>query len=190
MVYAVRNGHVVGNHSYDHPGFSEISLVEAREQIGKTDRLIEGVYEKAGVRRPLKIFRFPFLNIGNDENDWNDDHVRALQDILRELGYRQPKFEGINYEWYREAGFEECLNVDCTYDTNDSWLHPLEDWEIDLQYVLKRMDEDAPERGTGLNYPVSNEIVMMHAFISLDDFEAIIEKMLSKGLKFVLPRFD
>lgn len=194
MVYAIRRGHVVGNHGYDHPSFSEISLEDVREQIVKTDRLIEGVYDKAGVRRPMKIFRFPYLDNGDGEGayekiDWSNEHVRALQDILRELGYRQPRFEGINYEWYRSAGMDKCLNVDCTYDTNDSWLHPLEDWDIDLQDVLERMDEDVPEGCRGLNYDGSNEIVMMHAFISLDAFEAIVEKMLSKGLKFVLPAF-
>jgi peptidoglycan/xylan/chitin deacetylase (PgdA/CDA1 family) len=195
MVYAIRRGHVVGNHGYDHPNFSKISLEEAREQIEKTDRLIEGVYEKAGVRRPSKIFRFPFLDNGDTEGayekvDWSNEHVRALQEILRDLGYRQPRFEGINYEWYRKVGMDKCLNVDCTYDTNDSWLHPLEDWDIDLQDVLARMDEDVPEGCRGLNYDGSNEIIMMHAFIPLDAFEAIIEKMLAKELKFVLPQFD
>jgi peptidoglycan/xylan/chitin deacetylase (PgdA/CDA1 family) len=195
MVYAVRRGHIVGNHGYDHPSFSEIGLEEARAQIEKTDRLIEEVYEEAGVKRPMKIFRFPYLDNGDGEGDyekmdWSNEHVRALQRILRDLGYRQPRFKDINYEWYRKAGLKGCLNVDCTYDTWDSWLHPLEESEIDLETVLARMDEDLPEHCRGLNYDGSNEIIMMHAFIPLEAFKAVIEKMLGKGLRFVLPEFD
>ncbi len=55
---------------------------------------------------------------------------------------------------------------------------------------LGRMDEDLPEHGRGLNYGGSNEIVMMHAFVPLEPFKAIIEKMLGKGLRFVLPKFS
>jgi len=64
VIYAIRKGFVIGNHSYDHPHFSEIPLEECFRQIKVTDELIEAVYEKAGIERPAKVFRFPWGDKG------------------------------------------------------------------------------------------------------------------------------
>ncbi len=192
-VYAIKKGHVIGNHSYDHADFSKISLDEAREQIEKTDRIIDSAYARANASRPIKIFRFPFCNIGSKKKyqkcDWNNDHVKGLQKILGETGYRQPRFEGIDYQWYRKAGFDKCLNVDYTYDSFDYCLAAgVELFGYrDLPTVLARIDEDVPEGGRGLNNPDSNEIIIMHAWIPLDAFKAIISKIMGKGISFKLP---
>ena len=193
-VHAIRVGHALGNHSYDHTKFSNITLTEARRQINETDRLIDQAYAVAAVRRPFKAFRFPFLDNGGDDaygnTRWDAPHVSALQALLGELGYDQPRFEGISYRWWVDFGLDQCNNVDCTFDTMD-WV--LED-EVtsdlgysDLQSVLARVDENVPEGGRGLNDPGSSEIIMMHAFIDLGHFRAIIEKLASKLLDFQLP---
>ena len=44
VVYAIKNGFVMGNHSYDHPLFSRISLKECFKQIKVTDELIKTAY--------------------------------------------------------------------------------------------------------------------------------------------------
>lgn len=82
-VDAVRRGFALGNHSFDHPFFSRIGLEEARAQIVRTDGLIEGIYARAGVRRPGKWFRFPYLDTGEGNH-------QALQELLRELGFERP----------------------------------------------------------------------------------------------------
>lgn len=192
-VYAIRKGHMIGNHSYDHPNFSEISVEEAREQIRRTDDLIKQSYASAGVERPFKLFRFPFLNNGKRDDggvvDWSDPHVRAIQEILGEMDYDQPVFAGISYGWWTRGGFHRCRNVDCTYDSFD-WVLQEEKPHAgyhDLASLLGRMDEHVPEDGRGLNHEGSNEIIMMHAFIPLDEFKALVEKLLDKGLVFRLP---
>jgi peptidoglycan/xylan/chitin deacetylase (PgdA/CDA1 family) len=59
-IYAIKKGHIIGSHSYDHPNFSEIDLEEAKNQIEKTDKIIDDLYSQAGISRPIKVFRFPF----------------------------------------------------------------------------------------------------------------------------------
>lgn len=193
--YAIQHGHVLGNHSHDHARFSEISLDQANEQIVKTDQLIEEIYTRSGISRPAKLFRFPYLNNGSDDPyeqcDWSNPHVSALQSLLSDLGYEQPHFKNIRYERTRKAGFMDCKNIDCTYDSFD-WC--LEDgMEMfgysDLSSVLARIDEDLPEGGRGLNCSTSNEIVLMHAYIEFDSFQAIVNKIESKGIEFDLPDF-
>jgi len=194
VIYAIKKGHIIGNHSYDHPDFSEIDLVEVRNQIEKTDKIINNLYAQAKVSRPIKVFRFPFLNNGSDdeyqETNWDNKKVRAIQKILAGFGYRQPKFENIEYDWFRKAGLDKCLNVDCTYDSFDWCLEEGEEMfgYHDLPTVLARIDEDVPKGGRGLNNPDSNEIIMMHAWIQIDAFKALIDKMLSKRIKFELPK--
>lgn len=193
-IYAIKKGHIIGSHSYSHPNFSEISLDEARNQIEKTDKIIDDLYSQARISRPIKVFRFPFLKNGSEDEyqecDWNNEQVVAIQKILEELGYKQPHFEGIDYEWYKKAGFDKCLNVDCTYDSFDWCLEEGEEMfgYHDLPTVLARIDEDVPEGGRGLNNSKSNEIIMMHAWIPIDAFKALINKILAKNIKFELPR--
>lgn len=191
VIYAIENGHIIGNHSYDHKNFSNLTIDEIYKQIKITDKLINSVYSKIDVERPIRTFRFPYLLHGYQhshfETDWENIKVRAIQEILRSLGYKQPYFQGINYKWYREAGFDKCINVDCTYDTYD-WVIPGEisdEGYHNLETVLERIDEVEPEGRKGINTPGSNEIILMSAFIETDDFKVIMEKLLSKGLQFI-----
>ena len=53
---------VVGNHSYSHPDFAEISYEEGISEIEKCDTLLDDIYEKAGAGRKYRPFRFPYGN--------------------------------------------------------------------------------------------------------------------------------
>ena len=184
-VKAIQRGHVIGNHSYDHPRFSKITLEEAEWQIKRTDDLIEKAYRLTGVPRLYRVFRFPELDKGGSKKE-------ELQKLLRSMSYRQPKFENITYRWYLEEGHHRDADVYCTYDTFDWCLLEeggCEEFGIKtLEDVLARMDEDVPERWRGLNYPDSNDIIMVHDIEEISyAFKPMIEKMLSKGIKFELP---
>jgi peptidoglycan/xylan/chitin deacetylase (PgdA/CDA1 family) len=83
LVGAVRRGFALGNHSFDHVRFSSIGCREARTSLERADRLVEDIYARAGVRRPGKWFRFPYLDTGGDQ-------AAEFQDLLRDLGFEQP----------------------------------------------------------------------------------------------------
>jgi peptidoglycan/xylan/chitin deacetylase (PgdA/CDA1 family) len=61
----VDEGHVIGNHSYNHANLPKLSDVEFRNQILKTDRLIE---EITGYKPTF--FRPPYGNINEDQLLW------------------------------------------------------------------------------------------------------------------------
>ena len=134
------------------------------------------------------------MNTGSNneyqETDWNNEHVKGIQQILAKLGYNQPKFENVNYDWFIKSGFDKCLNVDCSYDSFDWCLE--EGKEMfgyhDVPTVLARIDENVPDSGRGLNNLHSNEIIMMHAWIPIDAFKALINKIIDKQIEFQLPR--
>lgn len=191
--YAIKRGFVIGNHTYSHPHASKLSNEEEFAEIEKMDKMIEEVYKKADVKRPAKVFRFPYGDKGfgeNFEKGWpkeKREHTQAIQDLLIMLGYKQPKFEGINYKWYKNAKLENDADVVWTYDTHDWRLYRGLD---KLQDIFNRMDEDVPEGCMGLNYPNSNEVIIMHDHPNnFDYFKQIIEKLLEKEIKFEMPKF-
>lgn len=184
VIYAIRRGFIIGSHSYDHPHFSKISINKAKDQIKRTDKILDILYKKANVKRPIRLFRFPYLEKGGKNKT-------AIQNFLKKLGYKQPKFENITYKWYKKEGLSKDTDVYCTYDCME-WTtfeeRPL--YGIgSLKEVLERMDEDVPEGRRGLNYLGSNEIILLHDFPETARmFIPIIEKFIKKGLKFKLPQ--
>ena len=84
-VRAIKEGYILCNHSYDHPHFSTLTREQVREQIAKTDAIIDQVYAEAAVRRSLRYFRFPYGDAGANEKT-----IEASQQLLGEYGYSSP----------------------------------------------------------------------------------------------------
>lgn len=59
IIKAIQKGFVIGNHSYSHPRFCDISLKECCVEITKTDKIIDDLYKKSNTPRGLKYFRYP-----------------------------------------------------------------------------------------------------------------------------------
>ncbi|PIN95197.1 hypothetical protein COU53_00600 [Candidatus Pacearchaeota archaeon CG10_big_fil_rev_8_21_14_0_10_30_48] len=94
----LENNHLIANHSYNHPNFSEISLDTAKEEISKTDDIINEAHEKTGVQRTHKLFRFPYGLVKN-----------SVLPFLEEKGYGP-------------IGSWEKSYLDWNIDTQD-WMH-------------------------------------------------------------------
>jgi peptidoglycan/xylan/chitin deacetylase (PgdA/CDA1 family) len=103
---ALASGYLVGNHSYSHPHFSEISIERCREEIERTDALLSRVYDIAALPWERKFFRFPYLDRGGDRR-----RQSAIQDILLGLGYRA-----------LQAGPWGPADTGCDFDQMEYWL--------------------------------------------------------------------
>ena len=108
IIKAIKNGFIIGNHSYKHSRFSEIDVEEGKKEIKNTDDLINDLYSKANIERPTKIFRFPYGDKGNGgffhnppgkdyDECFKNNTVKIYQEYLKNLGYSQPKFENVTY---------------------------------------------------------------------------------------------
>lgn len=163
-LYAIQTGHVIGNRGYDHTDFSAISLMDVRGQIEQTDRIIDNLYARADIVRPIKVFRFPFM-----ENETNQEHFAGIQFVLEQLGYQQPVFENIHYAAQDEADLKRGLHLVCTLDTFD--------------LGVEASSEENQERN-----PAGNEIILIHDWIAITPFKALLDRLLTKGIGFQLPR--
>jgi len=70
----VREGHVVGNHSYNHPNLVKLSDADFRDQVLRTEQIIR---ELAGYTPAL--FRAPYGNINEEQIKWlASQHVKII----------------------------------------------------------------------------------------------------------------
>lgn len=86
----VEEGHVIGNHGWDHKNFKNISLEQLRKQIDDTNNLIKDIsdYSPNLLRPPygaydkqiLKNTGMPFVLWNVDPQDWKDRDSRLIKD--------------------------------------------------------------------------------------------------------------
>ncbi|MBI5250331.1 MAG: polysaccharide deacetylase family protein [Desulfomonile tiedjei] len=100
-ITALKEGHDIGNHSYDHPNFANISARRAEKEIVTTHDLIQGVVREAGVnpRRQDLFFRFPYGMAGSSHNQGH------CQDVLAELNYRIAWWNLDTNDWRMELAW-------------------------------------------------------------------------------------
>lgn len=175
-VQALQDGHTLGNHSWDHPFFSKLSVGEACLQIDRTEALLEAIHERAGLPREIRCFRFPY-----EDRVGSPEHHAALQDALRNRGFQVPEMPAVRDPRFRER----------SGDLSWFWTFDLEDWTLQssdsrdaaptLQKVLSRLDEALPSRsGQGLDIFVGHD----HAH-TIGQWEAMILRLLDLDCEFV-----
>ncbi len=184
VIYAIKNGFIIANHSFDHARFSEIALEEALKQISKTDKLIEEAYSKSRIKRPARLFRFPY-------GDKGGQNYKNIQQFLRQLGYKQPLFENINYEWFRNSILKTDFDVYWTFDIKEWCLKGNYDPQLkSLKDVLNRMKQKEHEQGGSLLNTNSNDMILIHDHEETTEaFFEIINELLKMNIKFILPKF-
>jgi len=167
-ILAVKKGLIIGNHSYDHPHFSELDIDQAIEQILRTDRIMERIYEKAGVERRAKLFRFPYGDRGSGrevDESWPElakpregRRSRELMKFLKSLGYVEVPWTFETLEWSIFKGYHG---------------HSVRD----IGGVFSRID--------GLFGRSRKEVVLIHDHPETKEFfPLIIEKFLEHGAEF------
>lgn len=124
ILYAIKKGFIIGNHSYSHPFFSKIPLEQCYQEIAKTDKIIENLYSKANKKRPAKLFRFPYGDKGGqfintivlDKSIMINQPIgkkkkNKIQRFLKDLGYSQPKFDNINYKYFKKFNLNKDQDI-------------------------------------------------------------------------------
>lgn len=197
VIEAIEHGFVIGNHSFDHPHFSDLSLDQCIDQIKRTDEIINNLYEQSSRSRVVKYFRFPFFDRGGHDNR-QDYHAgvapsnlakqQSIQEFLLGIGYRQPNFQGITRKEFYDSGDANYCDVRCTFNQEEYWLgNSAAPAGLDRpEAILALMEEDAPEYGRNLNDPSSRDIILIHDHeMTTDLFFKILKRYLAKGIHFL-----
>nr|MDO8086376.1 polysaccharide deacetylase family protein [Candidatus Sigynarchaeum springense] len=198
-VAIIRKGHIIGNHSWNHPSFSSTRLSKARMQIQRTEVQIDLAYSRAGVPRPIKVFRFPWGDKGAGthlESPVEADgiaRVRELQSVLREFGFVQPAFERVEFPAYPSYDLAGDADTWFTFDVME-WVLVSKKPRggIDsLDAVLARIDAHFQANQANASTRGRGEIVIVHDFeATAATFEPIIDRLSANGAKFSFPSFS
>ncbi|MCR4702477.1 MAG: polysaccharide deacetylase family protein [Saccharofermentans sp.] len=185
LVYALKHGMIVGNHSYTHPHFSELSFEECKEEIEKNEELLNSFYEKAGVERKYRPFRFPYGDKGGSNKD-------LLQVYLKENGFDKVDDTKLQYPWWKERGLDKDIDTFWTFDFMEYCIRPGSGFT--LENVMGRIYDTSPEDGAALLKDGSIHILLTHAHDETDEmlpgyYRIFIEELLKNGVEFIKPEF-
>jgi peptidoglycan/xylan/chitin deacetylase (PgdA/CDA1 family) len=170
IAYATRQGAIIANHSWSHRDFGGISFDEAREEIEKTDEVIDEIYREAHTERRIRSFRFPYGSKGVENKD-------KLQNLLREMGYRQPAFEAIRYDWFSGNGLSTDRDVFWTFDVAE--------YELGWEEIMESINSRCPKQGGSLVDESSSDILLMHDHTKTTGlFIRVIDEFLSRDIQF------
>ena len=184
-LYAVKNGMIVGNHSYSHPAFSSLSMKECMEEIEKCEIVLERLYKDSGVERVFRPFRFPYGNKGGDNKN-------ALQKYLKEKGFQKVDDTHITYPWWRENSLDTDIDTFWTFDFEEYKIRQGSDFT--KESVWEKMHDTNPESGAVLFAENNRHILLLHAHDETEEmlpeyYKSFIEHLLENGLVFEEPAF-
>lgn len=188
LVYALKKGIIIGNHSFTHPAFSSLSFEECVEEIEKTDLLLEKAYKLAGVPRIYKAFRFPYIDKGGDKKE-------KLQEYLKANGYMKICDNDVTDENYIETHKND-LDVACSFDIQE---YNIPNGLMTIDDVMKHLKDylygNAADQTADQNGSDSFDIVLFHSHddterVVPDYYKLILGEMLKAKVKFVSAKWQ
>ena len=183
--YALRHGMIVGNHSWSHPDFSQLSLEECEEEIERCEAQLDRLYRETGVERRFRPFRFPYGNKGGENR-------AALQAYLRRRGFDKLRDTQVTAPFWKEQGLDRDIDTLWTFDFAEYRIRPGSSFTA--EDVRKRMRDPAPETGMPLFAPGGRHILLLHAHDETEELapgyhRLFLGELLERGVAFDPPEF-
>ena len=184
-LYAVKQGFILGNHSYSHQHFSLLSPEEAISDIEKCEALLEMLYRDAGIPRLYRPFRFPY-------GDKGEKNKAALQQYLKERAFDKVDDTMISFPWWKEHHMDTDVDTFWTFDFEEYqlYLNP----EFTLKTIWDKIHDRNPKAGAALFAENHRHILLMHDHDETESllpgyYRLFLDALLQQGLTFDSPRF-
>ena len=183
--YALKNGMIIGNHSYSHPAFSSITLEEGIADIEKCEDVLNKLYADCGVERVYRPFRFPFGDKGGANKE-------GLQKYLKEKGFHKVKDTHFDYPWWKEFGLDKDIDTFWTFDFGEYQIRPGSDFT--KESVWERIQDKNPKNGAVLFAENNRHLLLLHAHDETEEmvpeyYKQFVEHLLENGIVFDEPEF-
>lgn len=184
-IYALKKGMIIGNHSYTHPHFSELSLEEGIAEIEKCEDILNKLYKDAGVERKYRPFRFPY-------GDKGGDNKVAYQEYFKTKGFTKLDDREISVPWWSENGLDKEIDTYWTFDFAEYGIR--KDSDFTKEDVMKRIDGFFNEIENGTVDKNSNHFFLIHAHDETEElvpeyYKIFIDEVINRGVYFDKPKF-
>ena len=184
-IQAVQMGAILGNHTMTHPFLNEISYEMAIEEIEETERLLDCVYQWAGKKREVKLFRFPY-------GVHSGDNFEKIQKYLRYSQFTRVEDGKCVQNWYAKQEFTKYLDVAITFSFDEWRTH--DETGYRLPQIIEHIEDNQPADGCPLLEKNSHHIVVLHDHEKTNDiiedyYKIILDYVIEKGVTFISPTF-
>lgn len=184
-IYALQKGMIIGNHSYSHPQFSELSLEEGISEIEKCEKIVDTLYEKANVERKFRLFRFPYGDKGGINKD-------KYQEYLIEHGFTKLDDRNFTADGWVENNLDKDIDNFWTFDFSEYGIRKGSDFT--KEDVIKRIDEFLDTVDKESAGKPSEHQLLIHAHDETEElvpeyYRLFIDYIIEKGVIFVTPTF-
>jgi peptidoglycan/xylan/chitin deacetylase (PgdA/CDA1 family) len=182
--HVIQAGITIGNHTYNHPAMSTLSLEENIQQIEKTEGIIEAAYQRNARARAHKLFRFPFLDTGGANRP-------AIMQYLADEGFEHVQAGFVTHKWFDEYRLEPHIGGSFHCFDWELWLHPE---TFGIPEMLKELHTPGEgDRGSIFNGD-SGEIVIIHdaGWKTKKDerhYEIVVEELDKAKIRYLEPAF-
>lgn len=184
-IYALQKGMIIGNHSYTHPQFSELTFEEGVAEIEKCEDILNKLYSDAGVERKYRPFRFPYGDKGGANKE-------KYQQYFKDHGFSKLDDTDICVSYWAENGLDK--------DIDTFWTMDFAEYNIRLgsnftkEDVMKRIDDFFGQIADGTIDSNSKHIFIIHAHDETEElvpeyYKTFIDEVLSRGVQFDAPTF-
>ena len=183
LIYALKAGVVVGNHSYTHPNFSKISFAECKKEIEKNEEVLNRFYDQAGVERKYRPFRFPYGDKGGENKE-------KIQEYLANMGFDKVKDTMIPYPWWKEQGLNRDIDTFWTFDFAEYNIRRGSGFtKDDVMARIHDMNVESPMLKDG-----GTHMILLHAHDDTEElvpeyYKIFVDELLNNGVEFVKPEF-
>lgn len=184
-LYALKKGAIMGNHSYSHPHFSELTLSEGCREIEKQEAVLNTLYQAAGVERKYKLMRFPY-------GDKGGKNKADLQNYLKQNHYCRIDDSRIRFDWYKEEGLDVDVDLLWTFDFAEYLM--AENNGYTYESILHKIHDATPPSGGALLEEGSCHIILIHDHAETEKtmpgyFQKLIDYVIASGVEFIQPKF-
>ena len=183
--YALKNGMIVGNHTYSHPACSSLTPEEVIADIEKCEEVLNKLYADCGVERVWRPFRFPYGDKGGANKE-------ALQKYLKEKGFHKVDDTLFDYPYWKEFGLDKDIDTFWTFDFGEYMIRPGSDYT--KESVWEKMHDKNPQSGSVLFAENNHHILLLHAHDETDEmlpqyYKLFVDHLLENGIVFDEPKF-
>ena len=167
----VKSGMTLGNHTYSHPDFNNLTVEQFQEEITKGDVVTRELMKG---RQPYQLyFRHPFTHTGDTR-----EKKEAVDKFLAARGYKVTPHTIDNSDWMFNVGY-----VDALQKGDKALVERLRNEYLDFTITATEFAEKMSPQIFGREIP---QILVIHSNdITADSLDEMLRRFEARGYKFV-----